>query len=684
MIVSEAGDGDLTLIAESGDIVLGGGIIVLPTESPLALRISPAPAMARPLAAPTGGQARRMSDSTVVPAARGGSISIHARNGNVIIDSAHFMIAGDGESAQPMTVDEVPAAVLDISGPAGGEGGHILLRVDRGAVVFRPRRPDDPPPFHIGNGGAGADLHLAPQVGGSLGSVVGGDGGRSGHFEISATRIDGAGGVRRFFAQGRGGDGGDVTWRPEVDPAPMSEKFVLGGNAGHAQLSGGNGGSIFYEGTRLRTAHDAAHEPPKVRGIGGRGGAIFDLFPLMGPDEQFTGGRGGDARVVGIHGWHGTAPDQLDGGSGGGVEVSGAVGGWVPSHPNARAGDGGNVSAVSGDGGNGANRCGVGQGGRGGRPGRLEARGGRGGDVTGAQPVLGRGGNGGHVVRAAVGFQGHGGRGEPPGAAGDLPTADEVSVTSGVAGSGSEPGIIGSVPEISFGIAADPRGCDETDPGPVTPPDYCGPHDYRWSYRVDVTLGMTFAATGERVYSNGTSRVSLNQTWDYTATGRVQSASILLVPDTFVSAAAVSSVIRTETLAGTTIFSRVLQGSESASGTTRPDENPNFRVPSITVELDRRTCLWTIAYGGGKLKVTDEINGRPGESLYDLGSVRLRTSEATGSRSLAWTPGCRLGDATCEGHLGSGLRDWAGLMPDVLPPPINLHWAITVTPVLNP
>ena len=318
--------------------------------------------------------------------ADGGSVSITALTGNLVIGAAHFAIAGDGTSCPPLTVSDATLTQLrqgtvgNFLAANGGNGGLIHLEAPRGTVRFTARPPNDPAPFSPGAGGDGQELLFDPtlvppppdQRSPGVVQFHAGSGGQSGSLQLVAARVD-AGGLRRFYRQGEGGRGGNFTWdqRPGsgLFPSGAEHLLLLAGEGGGGVLRGGRGGDISYQGDRIV---NAVGEPvTTVSVLGGGGGEVYDdpdgtsepLRPsLLGPDDFLEGGEGGDAEVTGHAGWNGTAafPNGAAGGYvnalAGGLLLGGG-GNVLPVHPNSRGGRGGDMRVRSGRGGSGWSRC---------------------------------------------------------------------------------------------------------------------------------------------------------------------------------------------------------------------------------------------------------------------------------------------------------------------------------------
>src|SRR5262249_20928297 len=462
----------LTLVAERGDVVLEGGV----------------DASGTPLDGGTGLRARaaRRASPRVLDdpdCGDGGSVSITALTGNLVIGAAHFAIAGDGASCRPLVVSDATLPQLrrgtvgNFLAAGGGDGGLIQLEAARGTVRFAARPPDEPAPFSPGTGGDGQELRFDPSFvpppadkrSPGILDFPAGSGGMSGSLQVVAARVD-AGGLRRFYRQGEGGRGGNLTWDQRqgngLFPSGVEHMLLLAGEGGAGAVRGGRGGDISYQGDRIV---NAVGEPvTTVSGLGGGGGEVYEdpdgtsgpLRPsLLGPDDFLAGGDGGHADATGHAGWNGTAafPDGASGGYinvlGGGFLLGGG-GDVLPLHPNSRGGRGGDGRVGRGRGGAGWGRAGGG--GVAGGAGALRAQGGKGGDAPG-----GRGGDGGAVLQAEAGPPGQGGAGTPAGECGGLAASEEV--VSGAGGNGVSMGALGSVVEVlTNGCNAEPAPCTST------------------------------------------------------------------------------------------------------------------------------------------------------------------------------------------------------------------------------
>src|SRR5262245_25850771 len=476
----------LTLVAERGDVVLEGGVDASGTRLDQGAGLRERAArrgLPRALGDPGCGD--------------GGSVSITALTGSLLIGAAHFAIAGDGASCPPLVVSDATLPQLrrgtvgEFLAADGGDGGLIQLEAAHGTVRFAARPSDEPAPFSPGTGGAGQELRFDPsfvppptdQRSPGILEFHAGSGGMSGSLQVVAARVD-AGGLRRFYRQGEGGRGGNFTWDQRqgsgLFPSGVEHMLLLAGEGGAGAVRGGRGGDISYQGDRIV---NAAGEPvTTVSVLGGGGGEVYEdpdgtsgpLRPsLLGPDDFLAGGDGGHADATGHAGWNGTAAFP-DGASGGYINALGGGfllgGGWDvrPLHPNSQGGRGGDVRVRSGRGGSGWARCdGAGlPGGNGGDAGALRAQGGKGGDAPG-----GRGGDGGAVLQAEAGPPGQGGAGTPAGECGGLAASEEV--VSGAGGNGVSMGALGSVVEVlTNGCNAEPAPCTSTVTTTTLP---CGP-----------------------------------------------------------------------------------------------------------------------------------------------------------------------------------------------------------------
>ena len=505
----------LTLVAERGDILLEGGVDASGTPLDTGARLRARPARLSWLGA--------LDDANC---GDGGSVSITALAGSLVIGPAHFAIAGDGTSCPPLTVSDATLSQLrrgtvgNFLAAAGGNGGLIQLEAALGTVRFAARSPSAPSPFSPGAGGDGQELlfdasFVPPPADARSPGVVqlhAGSGGRSGSLQVVAASVD-AGGLHRFYRQGEGGRGGNLTWDQRqgsgLFPSGVEHLLLLAGEGGPGVVRGGRGGDISYQGDRVV---NAVGEPvTSVSVLGGGGGDVYEdpdgpsepLRPsLLGPDDVLEGGDGGRAEATGHAGWNGTAafPDGAAGGYlnalAGGLLLGGG-GSVLPVHPNSRGGRGGDMRVWSGRGGSGWARCDGAAlpGGNGGDAGPLSVRGGKGGDAPGGQ-----GGDGGAVLHAEAGAPGQGGAGTPPGECGSLAANHEVY--SGESGRGASMGLIGSVVDVlTNGCNAEPAPCTPTVTTTTLP---CGPpfsyHSFVESEDVirSITPSGTFVRTTTR------------------------------------------------------------------------------------------------------------------------------------------------------------------------------------------
>jgi hypothetical protein len=468
VIVDGSSGGDLSFIAESGDIVLAGKISFATSVSDAKLAV-------------------RSQEIPLEDAGRnGGSIEFttNSPNGDIVLSSAQAQISSeDGGHA----LDEVIGLFdgTEHVAHAGGNGGDVILRPGSGTIRFAFDRDPVLVPnyFRLGNGGDGADLTVDSdgfETDSSTLSLTAGAGGRSGRLIIEATSAlsgqlptledpIGLGGG------GRGGRGGHAHWDngPQTRVTASNRRLPLrnivlnGGRGGDGAHEGGNGGRAFYRGRQMN------EEGAPAASVTVRGGDGGDIFPSPHGDAVFpspvdlplldvTAGNGGGFVVLGNDGEDGTE-QRPDGGDGGDVTGIGGNGGNFRAGVVALyvvAGDGGNTlfdrtelpgdlafhedfrhvvyGVVGGRGGDGYGKgfeplglCEGCAGGDGGNLGREKAVGGRGGDVLGC--CNGIAGWGGDVwtVSADVGRFG----------------TDPISATPGHAGDGNPPGNGGCVVE---------------------------------------------------------------------------------------------------------------------------------------------------------------------------------------------------------------------------------------------
>jgi len=443
----------LTLVAETGDIVLEGGIDAsghAPAAAPLTTTSLVAFALgaAAPAALPQVASASSCGD--------GRPVEIAAHAGDILIGATYYAIAGDGASCPPLLVTEAsqldpePAGDrLDYHGRTGGHGGDVHLLAS-GTIRFAARSVGGPAPFSPGSGGAGESLEFAASFESPPFAELGfrgGAGGASGKLLLDAPAVTGLDQLPRIQREGAGGDGGQLSWDQRAGSALFSngltQLFVVGGNGGFGAAKGGRGGGLRYQGDRV--VNEVGAPVTAVLGKGGDGGGR--RISWYGPLDVFEGGAGGDADVVGHRGWSGADADP-DGGLGGETDVFGGTGGTHdPGEAcgTCSAGDGGHASGTSGAGGDGKASCTAppGAGGNGGAGGLLIVSAGDGGDSNG-----GTGGDGGSVLRADTGVPGRGGQGLPPGVCGE----EGISfLEEGAGGEGATLGATGTLAEPGFG-----------------------------------------------------------------------------------------------------------------------------------------------------------------------------------------------------------------------------------------
>ncbi len=452
LVVEGSSADGIALIAESGDVLLEGGIDARGTPGTAPAARSGA---ATPAAAGEG-------------CGDGGAVFIEPRAGNVIVGGSHFAIAGDGTGCLPLTVSRVSELRVRLNIPgfyevpvAGGRGGDVILSAPRGAIRFRPRVAGDPPPFSPGAGGAGAALRFAPAFSPpplvEIVSLRAGSGGASGVVRLNAPTVE-LGTVAQLYRDGRGGRGGDAYWDngpgTQLLPGGLESLFVIGGIGGEGAIQGGRGGDATYLGDRVVNAvGDAITGAVTLGGFGGD--VLADADHAIGGEDFLEGGRGGDARTAGHRGWNGDAT-HADGSAGGYTSATGGTGGLfertgVIIAANTRAGAGGDARATSGAGGDGWASCGPGgeprgPGGNGGGAGALSVAGGR-----GVRAVGGTGGSGGSALEAVLGRPGRGGQGTPPGECGSDAPAD---ISAGGGGGGVIHG------DDGIAVAVTLIGCD--------------------------------------------------------------------------------------------------------------------------------------------------------------------------------------------------------------------------------
>lgn len=452
IVVEPAGPerpGCLTIVAERGDVVLGGSI-VCPEDPPVA-------GAPRSLVRPRATEERAADADPLV---------ISALTGNLVIQSNHFAIAGGRGADAPYLFDVARHdAPTPLRGIGGGNGADIVLEAQQGTVTVAPRLPGDPLPFKTGNGGHGQFISLAadfetpwPGL-----TVVGGPGGNGGLLRIALGRPASLPNSPLFArGSGIGGNGGEVYWRP-MDGTRLYRltQIELRGGRGGDGMSGGTGGTVGYAGRRV--LHEPGLGPAPISVTGGDGGSALEPRIVTGlevDDEgkrargDGDGGWGGFASALGGKGRDGQTPPQRDGQTGGAVVAQGGSGGGAVA-PGGRGGDGGLAAVETGSGGDGYACDPTQPGGNGGAAGTGQCHGGDGGPS-----LAGAGGKGGNA-RVTQGVPGVGGEGDPPGQCGPASTPPVP-----FPGRGGDGTILGPDGEESLVIGE----C-----GPTTEPASCKP-----------------------------------------------------------------------------------------------------------------------------------------------------------------------------------------------------------------
>ncbi|HVH05951.1 MAG TPA: hypothetical protein VNE71_08140 [Myxococcota bacterium] len=437
------GEGGLSLIVESGDLVLEGSVDAR-GDAPVARG---------------AGLEESCGDAR--------NLLLEATHGGVRIGASFLAYARSGASCQELTVSN--ASQLFVGTPAGsfhgargGNGGDIRVTAGDRTILFA-QRTTAVGPFSPGNGGAGESLRMSqsflPPSGYSEVAFFGGDGGRSGRLVLTPN-VSLAVPDILYGSTGSGGDAGSVHWElPEhVEPFPNELGLVLahGGAGGNGAWRGGSGGNAVYLGGSV--VRSDWQKPPFAEADGGLGGSLFRDAPY-GLRDTVYGGGGGSSEIVGHRGRDGD-PEHPAGADGGDAQAFGGSANLSegPGVAASFGGPGGAASATSGGGGDGVSSCGPPRigGGSGGAPGRAYVYGGDGGNALG-----GRGGDGGPTLRAESGAPGQGGSGEPPGLCG--PPATAPNSNAGHGGTGEDSGIDGHAALPSaLPCAGAPRSCDET------------------------------------------------------------------------------------------------------------------------------------------------------------------------------------------------------------------------------
>jgi len=459
--------GCLTIVAEQGDVVLGGSI-VCPEDPPAAAASQSRTPIVEGELRPRVTEARAPDADPLV---------ITAQTGNLTIRSNHFAIAGGRGADAPALLNVARHdAPTPLRGLGGGNGADLVLEAPQGTVTIAPRLAGDPLPFKTGNGGDGQIIFLTndfetpwPSL-----TVIGGPGGNGGLLRIVSPNPPIVPNTP-LFARGSGhaGHGGEVSWAP-VDGTKLYRltRIELSGGRGGDGMRGGWAGYAGFRGERV--LHEPGLVPPSVSVTGGDGGSALEPHVLTGLEvddhgkRDFgdgDGGWGGFAVAGGAKGRDGQGPAQRDGQTGGSVDARGGNGGGAVA-PGGRAGDGGLAGTATGAGGNGYACDPTQPGGNGGAAGPGECRGGDGG------PSLdGTGGKGGKAV-VIQGVPGVGGDGDPPGSCG--PTSPPPIPFPGHGGDGKTLGPEGeeSVVTGECGPTTEPVSCTST---PTTTIPQCCP-----------------------------------------------------------------------------------------------------------------------------------------------------------------------------------------------------------------
>jgi hypothetical protein len=455
----------LTLVAESGDVVLEGSIDARGT-APAPDALATLQTSARAALQPRGAEPPSCGD--------GGDFFITANTGNLRVGATFFALGGDGADCPPLEVSDAgqlqpnPGYAHVLHGRVGGNGGDMIVAAVAGSIRFAPRAPDDPGPFSPGSGGAGQDLTFSPGFVPPAGhpefSLFGGRGGASGRLTLHGAE-PGAAPLPRLYGISEGGRGGSLEWDQRAGealfPHGLLELWVGGGFGGEGTVRGGLGGDVRYEGDRVVNAPGGP--VTRLAALAGWGGGAYGDVP-RGPDDPVLGGDGGDAEATGHAGWDGIV-SHPDGAPGGEASVHGGIGtpSPLPDHPKSIGGRGGDARGYGGRGGNGRASCTdpPGPGGRGGEGGSVVVAGGDGGDAPG-----GRGGDGGSALVAETGSPGVGGEGDPPGECGLL--AEDSDTLPGNGGEGFILGAQGEAVASRFTgcVGDDLAACDDdSDPG---------------------------------------------------------------------------------------------------------------------------------------------------------------------------------------------------------------------------
>ncbi|MCE5237796.1 hypothetical protein LLH23_04810 [bacterium] len=385
----------------------------------------------------------------------GGSITLASAAGGITLGAAAAAAGRGARLAQAggCTISSGNGAAGGNGrlGGAGGNGGSLTFHCPEGTLAIH----ESPGLLQLGDGGAGGQGSFPiseggapgvpeqmPNSGGAGGTLTGEIGAFSGPTPQPTGVVYEGRPLQTVVMDddtivgGKGGNAGDVEGSAPVTTAlgllrsglqhiaeadtaqTLPPARFEGARGGDGRQYGGDGGNVTLP-SGFGMPAGSGREGFNVIVDGGGGGHALERCALVRGAEALglvallpsRGGRGGNARAIGVNGGSG-GPGQA-GGKGGDATAEGGEGGsafaWVEG--NTIAGEGGNAYAAGGMGGaGGANCTPPGQGGAGGDGGAALAKGGN----TGLANQLAKGGN----AAALGGNGGRGGDGSPPGGGG--------------------------------------------------------------------------------------------------------------------------------------------------------------------------------------------------------------------------------------------------------------------------
>ncbi len=355
--------GDLTLISNNGNIILGTGAGVSAGHGGAGKSLD---------------QARSASEEDrdyALAGADGGSVIIRAPNGEVFIPDIPGIITigngGDGMDVVLAGDDLLAEGLPESFENQGGKSGGLDIQADRitGLVYTEERLTEDLTDPETGEVilAAGETAYILEPTE----QIAGGRGGRAGAVYAGLDQE----GVSTWPGEGgeESADCGCQAVGDDYEAKAAEVNTYRGQNGGHGFFSGGNGASVTAGGEPGVDGGGVTNDGTdggKVLAIAGDGGPC-------GPRSHFprwlagdcTPGRGGDAFAVGGRGGHGANPSGK-GGKGGSAYAESGTAGLRLYNQSVEVFPRGRSTAVGGQGGNGGGRC----------PDAVASQGGKGGD----------------------------------------------------------------------------------------------------------------------------------------------------------------------------------------------------------------------------------------------------------------------------------------------------------------